>query len=257
MLKIYKIGGGIIDNTQELSLFLQKFAAIDAPKILVHGGGRSADQLLKKMGIAPNMRQGKRITDADTLEVVTMTYAGEINTKLVALLQSFGCNALGLTGADGNAIQATRRPALPVDYGYVGDLQTSSVNQPLFEQLLQLGLCPVVCAITHDKNGQLLNTNADTIAATIAAALAQSQPVELYYCFDKKGVLADKNDDDSYIPQIRPADYQRLLAEGIVSDGMIPKLDNAFATIALGVQKVVLQHALLVGSEVKTEILDC
>jgi acetylglutamate kinase len=255
MLKIYKIGGGIIDNPQELNLFLQKFAAIPAPKILVHGGGRSADQLLKKMGIAPNMLQGKRITDADTLEVVTMTYAGEINTKLVALLQSFGCNALGLTGADGNAIQAVRRPAVPIDYGFVGDLENSSINSSFFEQLLQLQLCPVVCAITHDKNGQLLNTNADTIAATLAAALAQNQAVELYYCFDKKGVLADKNDDDSYIPQIRPADYQLLRAKGIVSDGMIPKLDNAFATLAFGVQKVVLQHALLVGSDVKTEIL--
>lgn len=255
MLKIYKIGGGIIDNVQELREFLRLFADIEGDKILVHGGGRSADSLLRQMGIAPNMLEGKRITDAPTLEVVTMTYAGEINTKLVAGLQAVGCNALGLSGADGNAIRATRRAVKTIDYGFVGDLTQASINAPLFEQLLRFGITPVVCAITHDGKGQLLNTNADTIAATIAAALGQQQPTELYYCFDKKGVLMDKNDENSFIPQIRPELYQRLKSEGVISDGMIPKLDNAFATLAQGVIKVVLQHALLINSDIKTEIL--
>jgi acetylglutamate kinase len=255
MLKIYKIGGGIIDNPQELQQFLRLFADIEGDKILVHGGGRSADQLLKQMGIAPNMLEGKRITDAPTLEVVTMTYAGEINTKLVAGLQAVGCNALGLSGADGNAIRAVRRPIRTIDYGFVGDIDMDSINIALFKKLALAGLTPVVCAITHDGKGQLLNTNADTIAATIAAALAQQQPTELYYCFDKKGVLMDKNDENSFIPQIRPQMYQELKSQGIISDGMIPKLDNAFATLAQGVQKVVLQHALLINSDTKTEII--
>lgn len=254
MIKIFKIGGGIIDNPQDLATFLDVFAQVEGKKILVHGGGKSANQLLQKMGIQPIMIEGKRITDAATLEVVTMTYAGEINKNIVANLQARQTNALGLCGADGNAILASKRPVKQIDYGFVGDLKTESINCKLFNGLLDLGILPIVCAITHDGKGQLLNTNADTIAATLAAALAQTDSVELYYCFDKKGVLTDKDNEDSYIPSITPEIYQNYKAKGIITDGMIPKLDNAFATLAQGVEKVVLKHALLVNTDIQTTI---
>ena len=254
MIKIFKIGGGIIDNSRELATFLQIFSQVEGKKILVHGGGKSANQLLQKMGIAPIMIEGKRITDLSTLEVVTMTYAGEINKNIVADLQALSTNALGLCGADGNAILATKRPVKQIDYGFVGDLNKASINTPFFNAILDLNILPVVCAITHDGKGQLLNTNADTIAATLAIALAQTNTVELYYCFDKKGVLTDKDNEDSYIPKITPQIYQDYKAQGIITDGMIPKLDNAFATLQEGVKKVVLKHALLVNTDIQTTI---
>lgn len=254
MIKIFKIGGGIIDNPQDLATFLSVFSQVSGKKILVHGGGKSANQLLQKMGIQPIMVEGKRITDAATLEVVTMTYAGEINKKIVASLQALNSNALGMCGADGNAILAKKRPVKQIDYGFVGDLTPESINTTLFNGLLDLNILPVMCAITHDGNGQLLNTNADTIAATLAAALAKTNSVELYYCFDKKGVLIDKDNEDSYISSITPELYERYKADGIITDGMIPKLDNAFATLGQGVEKVVLKHALLVNTDIQTTI---
>ncbi len=258
MLHIYKIGGGILDKPHQLCEFLQRFAQLEGQKILIHGGGKSADELLRRLDIVPKKHEGKRITDGETLRAVVQCYAGELNTQTVALLQSFGCDALGLSGADGNLLQATRRPVKEIDYGFVGDISAEGVNVRLLRALLSMGIVPVICAITHDGAGQLLNTNADTIASCIAVAMAaenKNEKVELCYCFDKKGVLIDLNDDSTLIPKISFADYERLRGEGIISDGMIPKLDNAFATIKAGVGSVVLQHALLLGTEVCTRIV--
>lgn len=252
MLKIIKIGGGIIDDQVALHTFLQAFAKIKDPKILVHGGGKGASNLLNKLGIQPNMIDGRRVTDAETLEVITGLYAGNINKSIVALLQQAGCNALGLSGADGNAIQATKRPVKTIDYGLVGDLGLDAVNATLFNNLLKLGITPICCAITHDGHGQLFNTNADTIASTIAMALAKHTDVELNFCFDKIGVLRDIDDESSLIPSIDYTHYQKLKEEGVIFEGMIPKLDNAFEVIQAGVKNVCLVHAKNINSEIKT-----
>lgn len=257
MLHIYKIGGGILDKLEQLRIFLERFAEIQAPKILIHGGGRSADELLQRLSIEPKKYEGKRITDEHTLRAVVQCYAGELNKQTVAMLQAANCDALGLSGADGNLLRTQRRAVGAIDYGFVGDLLPSGVNVRLLQNLLDLGIVPVICAITHDGKGQLLNTNADSIAANVAVAMAQadsSRAVTLTYCFDKKGVLRDVHDDSTLIAKINRDDYARLRSQGIVADGMIPKLDSAFATIEGGVQSVSLQHALLVGSEVRTEI---
>jgi len=251
-LKIFKIGGGIIDDKIALENFLSDFAQIKTPKILVHGGGRGANVQLKKMGIEPKMIEGRRVTDEQTLEVVTGFYAGVTNKEIVAGLQKLGVNALGISGPDGNAIQGVKRPVKTIDYGFVGDLSDDSVNVSLFELLIENGIVPVVCAITHDGSGQLLNTNADTIASTLAVALAKVYEVDLHFCFEKNGVLTDVNDDQSYIPEIDFESYQQLKADKIVADGMIPKLDNAFSVIENGVKKVYIQHASHINSEIGT-----
>jgi acetylglutamate kinase len=251
-LKVFKIGGGIIDDKVALEKFLLDFAQVDSPKILVHGGGRGANVQLAKMGIEPKMVEGRRVTDEQTLEVVTGFYAGVTNKEIVAGLQKLGVNALGISGPDGNAIQGVKRPVKTIDYGFVGDITDDSVNISLFELLLENGIVPVVCAITHDGNGQLLNTNADTIASTLAVALANVYEVDLHFCFDKNGVLTDINDDQSYIPVIDFESYQQLKADNIVADGMIPKLDNAFSVIEKGVKKVYIQHASNINSEIGT-----
>lgn len=251
-LKIFKIGGGIIDDDAQLGHFLTELARIPGQKILVHGGGKGASQMLQSLGIEPQMVQGRRITDAPTLDIVTMFYAGKTNKQVVALLQAAGVNALGLSGADGNAIRAVKRPVKDIDYGFVGDLPEGSVNTALLGQLLQAGITPVFCAITHDGNGQLLNTNADTIASTLARALAAQYEVELHFCFEKDGVLSDINDENSVIPQIVPAQYQQLKAEGVIAAGMVPKLDNAFAALEAGVERVVIENALKINETVKT-----
>ena len=234
--------------------FVRLFAEINGPKILVHGGGKGASQMMKNLGIAPRMVNGRRITDAATLDLVTMFYAGKTNKQIVVALQSRGVNALGISGADGNAIQAVKRPVRDIDYGFVGDLSEASVNVALIHQFLTLGLTPVFCPINHDGHGQLLNTNADTIAASIAKALSKEYAVALHFCFEKRGVLADVNDDNSVIEKITLMNYGELKESGIISDGMLPKLENAFEALQFGVDKVIIEHALHINGTLKTTL---
>jgi acetylglutamate kinase len=252
MLKIIKIGGGIIDNEIELEQFLKTFSTIEGPKILIHGGGKGASKLLYQLGIEPKMIDGRRITDKPTLDVVTGLYAGNINKLIVSKLQQFGCNALGLSGADGNAIKGKKRPVKSIDYGFVGDLDNESVNKDLFQLLIDNNITPIVCAITHDGNGQLFNTNADTIASTIAVAMSKQNDVELNFVFDKIGVLRDVNNDETLIPEINETLYLQLKEEGVIFEGMIPKLDNSFNVINAGVKNVCLVHARNINSDIKT-----
>ncbi|GAC1375210.1 MAG: acetylglutamate kinase [Hymenobacter sp.] len=253
-LKIFKIGGGIIDHEPDLLQFLQLFAQIGGPKILVHGGGKGASDLMARLGMAPRMVNGRRITDAATLDLVTMFYAGKTNKQIVASLQELGVNALGLTGADGNVIRAVKRPVRDVDYGFVGDMDEASVNAERIHQFLALGLTPVFCPINHDGHGQLLNTNADTIAASVAKALSREYAVELHFCFEKNGVLTNVHDDTSVISNITPATYAALKQQGIIADGMLPKLDNAFDALHFGVEKVIIEHALRINGQLKTTL---
>ena len=254
-MKIVKIGGGIIDHTSDLLEFVRLFSEISGPKILVHGGGKGASEMMKSLGIAPRIVGGRRITDAATLDIVTMFYAGKINKQLVAALQSHGVDALGLSGADGNVIRAVKRPVRDnVDYGLVGDLNEDSINSSLIHRFLTLGLTPVFCPINHDGHGQLLNTNADTVAAAVAKALSRHYAVELHFCFEKNGVLLNVNDDQSVITKITSASYAALKAQGIFADGMLPKLENAFDALNFGVDKVSIGHALLINTELKTTI---
>jgi acetylglutamate kinase len=235
-LHIVKIGGKLMDDPRMLDTLLDYFSRLPAPKILVHGGGKHADTLLKKLGIAPNMVDGRRITDKETLEVVQMVYAGLINKNLVAALQARGCPAIGLSGADGDIIRAHKRPAGKIDYGFVGDID--KVNVPRLEEMLEDGLCPVFCALTHDGNGQMLNTNADTVATAIAAAMAGRFRTRLYFCFEKSGVLREAGDESTLIPELNYSQFQQLLAGGSIADGMIPKLTNAFSAIEQGVYDI-------------------
>ena len=252
MLKIIKIGGGIIDNPTELTQFLKTFSEIDGPKVLVHGGGKGASKMLQQLGIEPKMIDGRRITDQATLDVVTGLYAGNLNKNIVAQLQQFGTNAVGLSGADGNVIKGIKRPVKTIDYGFVGDITLDGINIEFLQLLIDNGFTPVLCAITHNGQAQLLNTNADTIASTVAEALAVKNDVQLNFCFDKIGVLRDVNDDSTLIPTINKELYQRLKAEGVIFEGMIPKLDNAFRVIENGVKEVTLVHANNINSDIKT-----
>ncbi len=240
-LYIIKIGGNIIDDAAALSNFLMVFARLDAPKILVHGGGKLATQLAETLRLPQMMIEGRRITDAESLKVVTMVYAGYINKNIVAQLQGYSCNALGICGADGNLIQAHKRQHPTIDYGFVGDVD--KVNTNLISQLLQVHDAIVAAPITHDGKGQLLNTNADTIAASIAQAMSSSYRTSLVYSFEKSGVLLDAADDTTVIPQLTPALYAQLKAEQKIFAGMIPKLDNAFTAIRSGVHKVIIGNA--------------
>lgn len=262
-LKIFKIGGGIIDDEKQLNQFLEDFSKVEGAKILVHGGGRGASEQLKKMGIEPKMVDGRRITDAETLEVVVGFYAGVTNKTIVAKLNRFEQGAVGLSGADGYLIEAKKRPVKDIDYGFAGDLDEDSVATDILYTLLFNGYLPVICAITYDKNGQLLNTNADTIASAIAKELgndakfsrSEIKNVELHFCFDKKGVMRDINDESSLIPEMDFEFYQKLKKDGIISDGMIPKLDNAFEVIRSGVKSVYIRHASNVNSETGTKLI--
>lgn len=240
-LYIIKIGGNIIDDEARLSAFLREFASLDVKKILVHGGGKLATQMAEQMNLPQQMVNGRRITDAATLRIVTMVYAGYINKNIVSQLQSMHCNAFGLTGADGNAIEAHKRMNADTDYGFAGDVD--AVNPALFEWLLNNGLTPVVAPITHNRKGQLLNTNADTIAQELAKGLSRNFSTHLVYSFEKAGVLLDANDNSSVIPQIDLASYRTLKEEHKVFAGMIPKLDNAFAALGHGVREVIIGPA--------------
>ncbi len=239
-LNIIKIGGNVIDNSENLYHFLKDFTALSGYKILVHGGGKVATQLAETLGIETKLVDGRRITDIETLRVVTMVYGGLINKNIVAQLQHFGNNAIGLTGADGNFIRATKRPVAAIDYGFVGDIDEKSVDGEGIGKLMEAGFTPVFSALTHDGEGQLLNTNADTIASALAVALSGMFETTLIYCFEKKGVLIDINDDDSIIRDIDPVRYEELKKKQIIHSGMLPKLDNAFTAIACGVKAVVI-----------------
>ena len=281
MIKVIKIGGNIVDNPDMLKQFVKDFSAIPGMKILIHGGGVMASQMQKSMGMEPVMIEGRRVTDEDTLKVVTMVYAGWCSKMITAMLQAEGCNAIGLSGADGNAIKAIKRAPVhveslgkDVDYGYVGDVKSESVNAGFIYSLLERGIVPVFNAINHDGEGNLLNTNADTIASSVAIAMASyryrsprevccrceecthcsddgrlTHETELIYCFEKDGVLYDKNDESSVIKEIDFNRFKELKAEGIVADGMIPKLSNAFKAIEKGVARVIIKHARNLGND--------
>jgi len=254
-LTIIKIGGNVIDNSANLHQFLLDFTDLPGDKILVHGGGKIATELSASLGIEAKMIDGRRITDIETLRIVTMVYAGLINKNMVAQLQAKGNNAIGLTGADGNIIQAKKRPIVKskaadgegsmveIDYGFVGDLDENSVAVDTLDRLLTAGLTPVLCAITHDGDTQLLNTNADTIASAVAVAMSSVYETRLVYCFEKKGVLKDVNDDGSVVRKIRSQEFEGLKADGTVAGGMIPKLHNAFEAIQKGVAAVYIGKA--------------
>jgi len=235
-LKIIKIGGNIIDEPTVLSAFLKDFATLEGPKILVHGGGKLASKMAERLEVPVKMHNGRRITDAETLEIITMVYAGKINKTIIAQLQANQCNAIGLTGSDGNAIISEKRAVNQIDFGFVGDVK--AVNTDSLDLLIDNNITPVFCAITHDESGQLLNTNADTIASELAIAFTKNFRTELYYCFEKNGVLKDVSDDDSVIESIDSRYYQKLIEEHIIADGMLPKLTNCFNAIKKNVSKV-------------------
>jgi acetylglutamate kinase len=240
-LIVIKIGGNIIDDEGKLTSFLQSFAKIEGKKILVHGGGKLATRVAEAMGIDQQIIDGRRITDAETLKVVTMVYAGYINKKIVAVLQANDCAAIGITGADGNLIQAHQRKNKEVDYGFVGDIDV--INSKLLSGLLNDNFSVIVAPITHNMQGQLLNTNADTIAQEIAKAMSNFFEVHLIYSFEKAGVLKDVTDEDSVINEINPSNYIQLKEQNIIFEGMIPKLDNAFAALENGVKRIVIGNA--------------
>ncbi|MBQ9074188.1 MAG: acetylglutamate kinase [Muribaculaceae bacterium] len=240
-LTIIKVGGKIVEEPQTLDSLLRDFAAIDGFKLLVHGGGRSATKMAASLGIETKMIDGRRVTDAEMLQVVTMVYGGLVNKNIVAGLQGLGIDALGMTGADMNIIRSDRRPVTTVDYGFVGDVK--EVNGDALATLIRAGVVPVIAPLTHDGKGSLLNTNADTMAGETAKGLASHFDVKLVFCFEKAGVLRDENDDDSVISHITRDSYCNLREEGIVSGGMIPKLDNAFDAIEAGVSEVIITKA--------------
>lgn len=244
LIHIIKIGGNVIDDEEQLHLFLEKFAALQGKKILVHGGGKIATRVADSLGVEVKMLEGRRITDEKMLDVVTMVYAGLTNKKLVALLQKNNCDAVGLSGADGNIIKAVKRAVKQVDYGYVGDILFDSVNTLSLKKFLDAGFTPVFSAITHNGLGQLLNTNADTIASALAISLSKIYDTQLIYCFEKNGVLRDVSDESSVIKSINIEEFQRLKLDKVIFEGMVPKLDNAFEAISKGVKNVYIGNAL-------------
>lgn len=243
-LKIVKIGGNVINDSTYLQVFLEDFAQMEGLKILVHGGGKKATELSESLGIETKMINGRRITDEAGLDIVTMVYAGLLNKKIVAGLQKYNCDAIGLSGADGNSITAHKREVKDVDYGFAGDVD--EVSDQMILTLINAGLSPVFCAITHDKKGQLLNTNADTIASELAKALSSKFQVELVYCFEKDGVLTDLNDDSSIIEFIDKEVYAELLSKGLIVGGMLPKLSNCFDALEHGVSRVLIGRPELI-----------
>ena len=243
-LTLIKVGGKIVEEPESLKKLLADFSSIPGNKVLVHGGGRSATALAAQLGIESKMVNGRRVTDEEMLKVVTMVYGGLVNKKIVAGLQALDVNALGLTGADLNYMRSEKRPVAEVDYGFVGDVK--EVDADMLANLISKGVVPVLAPLTHDKKGNLLNTNADTIAGEAAKALARYFDVTLMYCFEKKGVLANENDDDSVIEYINPTTFEKLVAEGVIMGGMIPKLENSFEALKAGVKQVVITRADLI-----------
>lgn len=240
-LTLIKVGGKIVEEASSLQRLLTDFAAISGHKLLVHGGGRAATRIAEQLGIESRMVDGRRITDAETLRVVTMVYGGLVNKNIVAGLQARGVNALGLTGADMDVIRSVKRPVKDIDYGYVGDVER--VDARLLGDLIARGVVPVMAPLTHDGAGNLLNTNADTIASETARALAARFDVTLIYCFEKKGVLRDPDDEDSVIPSLNRRSFEALTADGTIAGGMIPKIENALAAIEAGVKRVIITRA--------------
>ena len=251
-LTVIKVGGKIVEEEATLNQLLADFSSIEGYKVLVHGGGRSATKLAAQLGIDSKMVNGRRITDAETLKVVTMVYGGLVNKNIVAGLQARGVNAIGLTGADMNVIRSVKRPVKDVDYGFVGDVE--KVNAELLGSLIRQGVVPVMAPLTHDGQGCMLNTNADTIAGETAKALAELFDVTLVFCFEKKGVLRDENDDDSVIPVITTGLFQEYVQKGIIQGGMIPKLENSFSAIDAGVSQVVITLASAIHQQGGTVI---
>ncbi len=235
-LSIVKIGGNVIEHPYQLKTFLALFTGMEGLKILVHGGGRKVTDLGAQLGIEAQMIGGRRITDTAALELAVMVYGGLVSKSVTAQLQGLGCNAIGLSGADGNAIRAHLRPVKTIDYGWAGDIE--GINRPLISGLLQSGLIPVFCALTHDGKGQLFNTNADTIASELAIGMSPEFDTTLYYCFENKGVLKDRSEQDSFIPHINETSYAELLAGKIIAEGMLPKMENCFHALRQGVQRV-------------------
>lgn len=240
-LYIVKIGGNVIDNTEKLHLFLKNFALLKGKKILIHGGGKIATQVADKLGLEVKMHNGRRITDQAMLEVVQMVYGGLVNKSIVSILQSLSCNAVGLTGADLNVIRAVKRPVKDIDYGFVGDV--TQVNQKALSGLLENDFVPILAPLTHDGKGNMLNTNADTIASETAIAMSSMYQTHLLYCFEKKGVLKDVNDESSVIAWLNEKSYTEYLTQNVIFAGMIPKLDNAFSALKKGVAEVVILEA--------------
>lgn len=240
-LTIIKVGGKIVEDPQILQDFLQDFAKIEGLKVLIHGGGRSATQLSSRLGIESKMVNGRRVTDEETLKVVTMVYAGLVNKNIVAKLQALDVNALGLTGADLNYMRSEKRPVGEVDYGFVGDVK--EVQSSILANLIELGVVPVLAPLTHDKQGNMLNTNADTIAGEAAKALAKYFEVTLMFCFEKRGVLTDADNDNSVISEITRDSFAKYVTDGIIQRGMIPKLENAYEAIDAGVKEVIITQA--------------
>jgi acetylglutamate kinase len=246
-LSIVKIGGNIIEDETALSHFLKLFSKLEGKKILVHGGGKRATHIASKLGIASKMVNGRRITDAETLEVITMVYGGLVNKNIVAKLQAQNVNAIGLTGADINSITSGKRPVKEIDFGFVGDVK--SVDHNAINKLIQANFTPVFCAITHDGNGQLLNTNADTITSQVAVGMSNLYKTSIYYCFELNGVLKDINDKDSLIKHIDSKVYARLLQEGIIANGMLPKLENCFEALNHGVSSINMGNTAMLTQE--------
>lgn len=243
LLSVVKISGNIVDNPAALSNFLADFHRMEGRKLLVHGGGIMATKMAEQLGIETQKVDGRRITDEETLKIVTMVYAGWINKSIIAVLQKNGCNAVGLSGADANCIPAERRNPEPIDFGFVGDPNTDKINTDFIVQLIENGIKPVFCAITYDKKGSLLNTNADTVAYSLATALSKKYHTTLYYCFEKEGVLRDVDNPKSLIPSINKEEFNQLKQQKIIADGMIPKLENSFRAIENGVSEVLILHA--------------
>lgn len=247
-LYIIKIGGNVLDDEKSLNSFLKDFATIQAPKILIHGGGTIATKLGDQLGIRSHYIKGRRITDAQTLDLVTMVYGGLVNKQIVARLQSLHCNAMGVTGADGNLIKAVKRPIGEIDFGFVGDITAESVNSTLLYFLLKQNVIPVFAPLTH-ADGSMLNTNADTIASVLAVSLCKHFDVRLIFCFEKPGVLRDIKDEHSVIRSLNKSQYETLLAAGIFQDGILPKLENAFNAIHSGVKEVLIgEHTHLLAN---------
>jgi acetylglutamate kinase len=244
-LVIVKIGGNVIDKPIELDAFMDDFAILSTqtPVILVHGGGKIASAIGEKMGIVPQYHKGRRLTDDETIDLVTMVYGGLVNKKIVAKLQSLKCNAIGFSGADGNLITATKRPVKEIDYGWAGDLDASAVDAQKVKLFLDNGFVPVFAPLTHDGEGHILNTNADTIAASLAISLSAFFPTRLVYCFEKKGVLENVDDEQSVIETMNKAKYAQLLADNKLFEGILPKLENCFSVIDAGVHEVLIGHA--------------